>query len=170
MHFRRLHHNLRERNVHCVIVGALLDPVDVLDQRQLEEHWDIENLRNPVPCHLGLRPLRLHQQVWPHPAGLFVEIEELRLGKRICRPDRRRVVHLWILLPGPCCPLALCAVVLALGKGHGDAHPCILEVCTEASLPPAAGTACAAASVFACSISNEKPPARDTKTRPLTLK
>ena len=32
-----------------------------------------------------------------------------------------------------------------LGKGHCDAHPCILEVSTEASLSAAAGTACAAA-------------------------
>ena len=43
--------------------------------------------------------------------------------------------------------LALCAVVLGLGKGHRDAHPCILEVSTEAPLSPAAGTACAAACI-----------------------
>ena len=30
----------------------------------------------------------------------------------------RRVVHLTFLLPGPCRALALCAVVLTLGKGH----------------------------------------------------
>ena len=37
--------------------------------------------------------------------------------------------------------LALChrrspwsCVVVVLGKGHGDAHPCIPQVCTEASL------------------------------------
>ena len=36
--------------------------------------------------------------------------------------------------PRPCRLLALCAVVLGgLGKGHCDAHPCILELSTEAS-------------------------------------
>ena len=56
------------------------------------------------------------------------------------------------LSPGPCRLLALCAMVRGLGKGHCDAHPCILEVCTEASLSPAAGTACAAACVVAFNI------------------
>ena len=72
--------------------------------------------------------------------------------------------------PGPCRLLALCAVVRGLGKGHCDAHPCILEVCTEASLSPAAGTACAAACVVACSHHQRRPPARATNTRQLSLK
>ena len=37
-----------------------------------------------------------------------------------------------------------------LGKGHDEAHPCILKVCMEASLSPAAGTACAAACIVTC--------------------
>ena len=43
-----------------------------------------------------------------------------------------------------------------------DAHPCIPQVCTEASLPPAAGTACAAALRFA---SNEHHPLGSDKKR-----
>ena len=78
------------------------------------------------------------QQVRPHPARLLNEVEEHRLGKKNSRPERVCVVHLTLLLPGPCLLLALCAVVLTLGKGHLDAHLCIPQVCTEASLssPP----------------------------------
>ena len=139
------------------------------------QHRDVESLNQLVadacmPLHPGMCPLRLYQQDRPHPAGLLEEVEELRFGRRICRPERRRVVHLTILLPGPCLPLALCAVVLGLGKGHGDAHPCIAEVCAEASLPPTAGTACAAACFVVCSHHHRKPPAGATNTRPLSLK
>ena len=70
-----------------------------------------------------LRALRLQQQVGPHPAGLLEEVKELLLGRWNSRPERGRVVHLAFLLPGPCLLLALCAVVLTLGKGHFDAHP-----------------------------------------------
>ena len=63
-------------------------------------------------------------------------------------PERGRVVLLEPPPPpGPGLLRALCAVVRTLGQGHRDAHPCISEVCTEASLSPAAGTACAASAV-----------------------
>ena len=51
----------------------------------------------------------------------------------------------------PCRLLALCVAVLTLGNGHCDAHPCILEVSTEASLFSAVSTGCAAA-CFAISV------------------
>ena len=59
-------------------------------------------------------------------------------------PVRGREIQ---LVPGPGRLLALCAMVRGLGKGHGDAHPFMPEHGTEASLSPAAGTACAAACI-----------------------
>ena len=74
--------------------------------------------RDGVLQHSFLRPLRLQQQVGPHPTGLLEEIEELWLGRRNSRRERGRAVHLTFLLPGTCLLLALCAVVLTLGKGR----------------------------------------------------
>ena len=44
-------------------------------------------------------------------------------------------MHLAFLLPGPGCPLAPWGgMVRRFSQGHGDAHPCIPQVCTETSL------------------------------------
>ena len=56
-------------------------------------------------------------------------------------------------------------VVRLVPPPHCDAHPCISEVCTEAPLSPAAGTACAAACFVACSHHQRRPPARATNTK-----
>ena len=66
--------------------------------------------------------------------------------------------------PGPCRPLALCAVVLKLGKGHCDRHPLVAQVRAEASLSPAAGTHCAAACSDAWSHHKRLPARTNTKT------
>ena len=81
-----------------------------------------------VPLNTHLRPLRLKQQAGPPPAGS---------SKR-----SKSVVHLAFLLPGPGCPLALWgSMVRRFCQGHGDAHPCIPQVSTEASLSsPPCGT------------------------------
>ena len=45
-----------------------------------------------------------------------------------------------LLSPGPGCLLAPWGgMVRRFSQGHGDAHPCIPQVCTEASLPPPSG-------------------------------
>ena len=59
------------------------------------------------------------------------------------------------LSPGPCRLLALCAVVRGLGEGHGDRHPLVTQHGTEASLSPAAGTACAAACIVAINVHHQ---------------
>ena len=64
-----------------------------------------------------------------------------------CRPCGGRnhqalgVVQLVSLLPpSPGCLLAAWGgMVRRFSQGHGDAHPCIPQVCTEASLPPPSG-------------------------------
>ena len=45
--------------------------------------------------------------------------------------------------PGPCHSLSPvgAALVITLGQGHGDAHPCMPQVCTEAWLSEALGGA-----------------------------
>ena len=54
-----------------------------------------------------------------------------------------------------CCSITLCALLWSLGQCHCDCRPFVPEHRTEASLTPAAGTACAA--IVACSHRNDCP-------------
>ena len=84
-----------------------------LHEPQVRRHELLEEAgRPPSPAQQGKRPpparrecgpparTRLREKHRPRTAGLFVQAEELRLERRM-RPDRRRVVLLVMLLPGP---------------------------------------------------------------------
>ena len=106
----------------------------------LHVRHDVLDVRCSVPLDPQLRPLRLQQQVGPLSAGLLEDVKEHRFGRRNCRPERGRVVHLAFLLPGPGCSLAPWGgMVRRFCQGHLDAHPCIPQVSMEASLPPPPG-------------------------------
>ena len=117
-----------------------------------EDRCRVDDLLHDVPRDSLLRPdaseaIRPRAPELRH-AVVVVEVEVPRAGLLGGGCLRNFAVYFFSKPPlGPCRLLALCAVVLGLGKGHRDAHPCILEVSTEASLSPAAGTACAAACI-----------------------
>ena len=99
-----------------------------------------------------LRP-DLREPVRPGALGgrCFVEAEKevlcsFRLGRELLRIVSVKFNSYSLPRPLPSSG-ALCAMVRGLGKGHGDAHPLMSEERAEASLSPAAGTACAAACI-----------------------
>ena len=70
-------------------------------------------------------------------------------------PERSRVVRLALPPPALAIFWPRGAMVRGLGKSHGDAHPLVTQVRAEASLPPAAGTACAAACIVAINVHHQ---------------